>query len=202
MNPESRDSGFDASHRPGMTGRQFSDPRAEYSGSVSNAARCRRDCMTNAPACPMAAASRPIVQAATLSPAGLAAGQNRRRSSGRRCRVCSRRNPHRTCTRKSRSALPWKPAAGPCRNIRSLVEVAAPWSSRHWGIVVNYRKFNARCECRISLDSDAQGNALTCCHSGMRPPNSGLPEFGNIIVQVGNSRLGWRRLGIHNHDGG
>ena len=22
------------------------------------------------------------------------------------------------------------------------------------------------------------------------PPNSGLPEFGNIIVQVGNSRLG------------
>src|SRR5450631_2512152 len=28
------------------------------------------------------------------------------------------------------------------------------------------------------------------CHSGMRRPNSGLPEFGNIIVQVGNSRLG------------
>jgi hypothetical protein len=25
----------------------------------------------------------------------------------------------------------------------------------------------------------------------MRQPNSGLPEFGNIIVQVGNSRLGW-----------
>jgi len=24
----------------------------------------------------------------------------------------------------------------------------------------------------------------------MRHPNSGLPEFGNIIVQVGNSRLG------------
>jgi hypothetical protein len=23
-----------------------------------------------------------------------------------------------------------------------------------------------------------------------REPNSGLPEFGNIIVQVGNSRLG------------
>jgi len=22
------------------------------------------------------------------------------------------------------------------------------------------------------------------------PPNSGLPEFGNIVVQVGNSRLG------------
>jgi len=28
------------------------------------------------------------------------------------------------------------------------------------------------------------------CTSGMRHPNSGLPEFGNIIVQVGNSRLG------------
>src|SRR6266568_3281978 len=27
-------------------------------------------------------------------------------------------------------------------------------------------------------------------HSAMRQPNSGLPEFGNIIVQVGNSRLG------------
>jgi hypothetical protein len=27
-------------------------------------------------------------------------------------------------------------------------------------------------------------------HSGMRHPNSGLPEFGIIIVQVGNSRLG------------
>jgi hypothetical protein len=26
-------------------------------------------------------------------------------------------------------------------------------------------------------------------------PNSGLPEFGNIIVQVGNSRLGWRGPG-------
>jgi hypothetical protein len=24
-------------------------------------------------------------------------------------------------------------------------------------------------------------------------PNSGLPEFGNMNVQVGNSRLGWRR---------
>src|ERR1700682_5447502 len=31
---------------------------------------------------------------------------------------------------------------------------------------------------------------IHCCHSGMRRPNSGLPEFGNIIVQVGNSRLG------------
>jgi len=31
----------------------------------------------------------------------------------------------------------------------------------------------------------------------MRQPNSGLPEFGNIVGQVGNSRLGWRRPGIH-----
>jgi hypothetical protein len=28
------------------------------------------------------------------------------------------------------------------------------------------------------------------CTSGMRHRNSGLPEFRNIIVQVGNSRLG------------
>jgi hypothetical protein len=27
-------------------------------------------------------------------------------------------------------------------------------------------------------------------HSGMRRPNSGLPEFDIMIVQVGNSRLG------------
>jgi hypothetical protein len=33
----------------------------------------------------------------------------------------------------------------------------------------------------------------------MRPLNSGLPEFSNIIVQVGNSRLGWRRPGIQHH---
>src|ERR1700750_1211686 len=29
-------------------------------------------------------------------------------------------------------------------------------------------------------------------HGCRPPPNSGLPEFGNIIVQVGNSRLGCR----------
>src|SRR5229473_3433578 len=29
-------------------------------------------------------------------------------------------------------------------------------------------------------------------HSEARDPTSGLPEFGNIIVQVGDSRLGWR----------
>jgi hypothetical protein len=31
---------------------------------------------------------------------------------------------------------------------------------------------------------------------GSRHPNSGLPEFGNIIVQVGNSRLGCARRGM------
>src|SRR5258706_14969679 len=48
---------------------------------------------------------------------------------------------------------------------------------------------------RISRDDRVL--KLTERHSGMRQPNSGLPEFGNIIVQVGNSRLGWRRPGIH-----
>ena len=44
-------------------------------------------------------------------------------------RACSRRSPHRTCTHNCRCALPWNSAAGPCRNIRSSVEVAAPWCS-------------------------------------------------------------------------
>src|SRR6266849_2053010 len=33
-------------------------------------------------------------------------------------------------------------------------------------------------------------------HSGARQPNSDLPEFGHIVVQVGNSRPGWRKTGI------
>ena len=60
---------------------------------------------------------------------GSAAARNRRRSSGRHYEAWSRRNPHRTCTRRNRSALPSRAAANPCRNIRSSVEVAAPWSS-------------------------------------------------------------------------
>src|ERR1700726_2913626 len=35
------------------------------------------------------------------------------------------------------------------------------------------------------------------CTSWMRHPTSGLPEFSNITGQVGNSRLGRRRPGIH-----
>ena len=59
--------------------------------------------------------------------AGSAAVQNRRRSSGRHCAACCRRNPRRTCIRRSRSARPQHSAAGPCRNIRSSAGVAAPW---------------------------------------------------------------------------
>ena len=68
--------------------------------------------------------------AAIRSQAGSAAAQNRRRSSDRHCAACSRRSPHRRCTHRSRCALRLHAAAGPCRNIRSSVEVAAPWSSR------------------------------------------------------------------------
>src|ERR1700675_236793 len=50
---------------------------------------------------------------------------------------------------------------------------------------------------RFAMDSI---NPIHPRHSGMRHPNSGLPEFGKNNVQVGNSRLGWRRPGIHNHD--
>ncbi len=59
--------------------------------------------------------------------AGSAAAQSRRRSSGRHCAACSRRNPRRTCIRRSRSAPPSHLAAGPCRNIRSSAGVAVPW---------------------------------------------------------------------------
>lgn len=45
-------------------------------------------------------------------------------------------------------------------------------------------------------------NVLSARHFGMRQSNSGLSEFGNIISQVGNSRLGWRRSGIHAPDRG
>ena len=72
-------------------------------------------------------------RAAAPSPAGSGAAQSRRRSSGRHYGAWSRRNPHRTCIRRSRSALPSNSAADPCRNIRSSVEVAAPWSFRWLG---------------------------------------------------------------------
>ena len=62
--------------------------------------------------------------------AGSAAAQNRRRSSGRHCAACCPRNPRRTCIRRNISARPQHSAAGPCRNIRSSAEVAAPWRSR------------------------------------------------------------------------
>ena len=130
MNPESRESGFDALHRPGRTARQFSVPQAEFPESAPNARLSRRDCRRDARACPTGAALQPIVQAAIPWPAGLAPGQNHRRSSGRHCRACSRRSPRRMCTRRSRFALPSSSAAGLCHNIRSLVGVAAPWSYR------------------------------------------------------------------------
>ncbi len=144
MNPESRDSGFDASHRPGMTDRQLTDPLAEYPEYAPKARRYRRDCRTDAPACPTATASPPIVQAATPWPAGSAAGQNHRRSSGRRFEACSRRSPHRTCTRKSRCALRSSSAAGPCRNIRSSAGVAVPSWSRQVGARISSQNERVR----------------------------------------------------------
>ena len=70
------------------------------------------------------AADRP---AATAWPAGSAAAQSRRRSSGRHCRACARRSPRRTCTHSCRCGPPLHSAAGRCRNIRSSAGVAAPW---------------------------------------------------------------------------
>jgi len=46
----------------------------------------------------------------------------------------------------------------------------------------------------IGIDSHFRERWLLVI-SGCTRPNSGLPEFGIIIVQVGNSRLGWRRPG-------
>jgi hypothetical protein len=76
-------------------------------------------------------ASRRIRPAATASPVGSAAAQNRRRSSGIHCGACSPRNPRRRCIHNCRSVRRWPAAAGPCRNIRSSAEVAAPWRSRN-----------------------------------------------------------------------
>ena len=66
----------------------------------------------------------------------------RRRSSGRRCEFVST-HPRRTCIHSCRSALPLRWAAGPCRNIRSSVGVAAPWSS-HASDESNHRKSRAK----------------------------------------------------------
>jgi hypothetical protein len=45
------------------------------------------------------------------------------------------------------------------------------------------RSLPKKMDCRVKPGNDALR------HSGTRYPNSGLPEFGVIIVQVGNSRL-------------
>jgi hypothetical protein len=103
---------------------------AEYPESAPNAPRYPRDCRTGARACPTAAASPPIIPAATPLPAVSAAVQSRRRSSGTHCEAWSRRSPHRRCIQRCRCALPLNSAAGPCRNIRSSAGVAAPWWSR------------------------------------------------------------------------
>jgi hypothetical protein len=107
--------------------------QAGYPGALPNVQQYRRGYRTNGPACPMADASPHIGQAAIPSPAGSAARQNRRRSSGTHCAACSRRSPRRTCIRKSRCALPRNAAADPCRNIRNSAGVATPWWSHQVG---------------------------------------------------------------------
>ena len=135
-----------------MTGGPFTALPAEYSESGPNARRDRPGYRINARACPTVDASRPTIQDAIPLQAGSAARRNRRRSSGIRCAACSRRSPHRTCIRKSRCALPQNAAEDPCRNIRSLAGVAAPWSSRDGEREPDHRKSNAGRECRKPLD--------------------------------------------------
>ena len=114
--------------------------------NIPDACRMRGDIvetdMTGARACPMADASRRRRRAAIPLPAGSAAEQNRRRSSGRHCGACSRRSPRRTCTHSCRCALPSNAAEDPCRNIRSSAGVAAPWSSLAAEATADHRKSN------------------------------------------------------------
>ena len=63
-------------------------------------------------------------------PLGARPDRPRDKTWGTRRAGCSLHSPRRTCTRKSRYALPLRVAEGPCRNIRSSAGVAAPWSSR------------------------------------------------------------------------
>jgi hypothetical protein len=112
-------------------GGAFSAPPSEYPVPAPNAPLDPQDCTSNACACPTADVFPPTHPSAIPSPAGSAVAQSRHRSSGTHCEAWSRRSPRRTCIRTNKSAPPSNSAAGPCRNIRSSVEVAAPWSSRN-----------------------------------------------------------------------
>jgi hypothetical protein len=100
----------------------------------------------------MAAALRCRRRPAMASRVGWAVAQSRRRNSGRRSAICLRRNPRRTCIHSCRCGPPSNWEEDPCRNIRSLAEVAAPRSLLPaW--LAELSQIEQRCEWQISLDS-------------------------------------------------
>ena len=130
--PELRDSGFDASHRPRNDG---GDGSTLLRRNIPQSRRMRRNIL-DAVLQMHALVRRQLLGDANTRPplgrrAGSVAAQNRRRSSGRHYAACCPRNPRRTCIRRNRSARPQHSAAGPCRNIRSSAGVAAPSSPRN-----------------------------------------------------------------------
>jgi len=126
----------------------LSASRAGYPEASPSARQFRPDCRRGVSACPTGAASRPTIRAAIPSRGGSAARQNRRRSSGTHCAVCSRRSPHRTCIRNCKCAPPPKLAEGLYRNTRSSAGFAAPWWSRDvWATrIIANQPLNANAE--------------------------------------------------------
>jgi hypothetical protein len=106
---------------------RFSAVPVEYAGSSPNAPPPPHDRTRGGRVCRKAAALQCISRVAMALRGGSAAARSRRRSSGRHCAVCSRRNPRRMCIHRCRSVRPLRSVAGPCRNIRSSVGVAVPW---------------------------------------------------------------------------
>ena len=135
---------------------------------------------------------------------GSAAARSRRRSSSRHCRSWSPRSPRRRCIHRSRSAPPANGAEDPCRNIRSSAGVAVPWSSRDvWTrrtIANQTRDANGESPSISAMPVSFPRCAIA--HRGCANRTRVDPSSAISFVQVGNSRLGWRRPGIHTPDGG
>jgi hypothetical protein len=110
------------------------------------------------------------------------------------CEWCLHQNSHPTCRQQVRSWSDLLTSRGRCRATRrrprrsgGAVSIRSSRPLPH-GIVPARQNL-----LRASDPQIRHVIAGEVRHSGMRQPNAGIPEFGNIIVEVGNSRLGWRR---------
>src|SRR5882724_2388104 len=71
---------------------------------------------------------------------------------------------------------------------RVATEAIHPSGSSFW--IASSRSLSSGAHARDPHQNSGVIPRCAIAHLRMRHPNSGLPEFGNIIVQVGNSRLG------------